>query len=308
MRKESWAAILAGLTVAVGCATYRPVAVHEARERDARARVTGVRLGWVDVGVDGDSVDPTDSAVRAAWLSPAEAPKCTGGWPGTIVWQGSGVAPASVRRFTLSFARDDARSPLVGDSAIDLQLDAPASSCLRVPFAGHAPTSAWSDAGRWYAGPAVRYAIVRPTIDGAHEAFSIDLRVGRWVGAVRVTGEVGAGLHGCNGTCNDDGFEWLESALGLEGFVARGNGWALGVEGAYTALPGVGHPSSNQSFVHGPRLTVRLVRTEKSYPGLPSGPQVRAHGIELFAAERFFGGDHLGGLIVGLGVTSDDGL
>ena len=51
-----------------------------------------------------------------------------------------------------------------------------------------------------------------------------------------------------------------------------------------------------------------LVRTEKTYPGLPSGPEVRSHGLEVFAAERFFAGDSRAGLVVGVGLIGDDAL
>lgn len=306
------------LTVALSaCATYQPLSIHEAREGSSLVRLTGARSGWTGVNVQGYSVNPGWSKVGAAWLTSADAPKCQGGWPGTMAWQegaggfvewwaGAGRAPA--RHFELSFLRHAPSDPLLGDSVVDLRLDAPGAGCLRVPFAGEAPATSWSGGSRWYAGTALRYAFLRPSIDGAHEALSLALRVGRWAGPLRVTGEVGAGLHGCNDRCTDGGFEWLEGTLGLEGFVLRRDGWALSLEAAYSALPGVGHPSSNEALVHGPRLSLRLLRTERRHAGLPSGPEVRMFGLELFAAERFYSGDAVGGLIVGLGIIGDDGL
>jgi hypothetical protein len=302
--------------VASGCATYRPASAREVREGSALVRVTGAQTGWVSVNVQGDVVDPAGSKVRAAWLTSADAARCAGGWPGTVAWQqggGLGEAPADAvrtgpRRFELSFLRQDPADPLRGDSAVDLQLDTPAAGCLRVPFAGENPALHWSGAGRWYAGMALRYAIVAPGIGGAREALSLSVRVGRWVGPLRVTGEVGAGLHGCNGTCAGGDFEWLEGSLGLEGFIVRRDGWTLSLEAAYEALPGVGHPDSNQTLVHGPRLSVRLLRTERWHAGLPSGPEVRTSGLELFAGERFYSGAQVGGLVVGVGIVGDEGL
>ena len=272
----------------------------------------------MDVAVDGQVAGANAPKVLAAWLARAGAPACSSGWAGKPVWQEGGgsfgerfagaAPPANSRRFALSFPRDDANDPLRGDSVVDVQLDAPGEPCLRVPFAGAAPSLAWPNGRRWFAGMAFRYSFVTPTIDGAHEVVSLAVRAGRWLGPVRVTAEAGAGLHGCRDGCAGGGFQWLEGALGVEGFIVRRDGWALGVDGSYTVLPAVGDPTSNQRLVHGPRLSVRLVRTEKTYPGLPSGPEVRSHGLEVFAAERFFAGDSRAGLVVGVGLIGDDAL
>lgn len=210
-------------------------------------RLTSARTSWGEVVVQGNSVDPGRSKVRAAWLSsPADVRRCAGGVPGTLTWQEGGesvgarwsaAAPTDGHRFEVGFMAGDTDA-LGHDSVIDVQLDAPAAACLRVPFAGVPPAPGWSWNGRWYAGAALRFAPVAPTIDGAHEVVSISLRAGRWTGPVRVTGELGAGLHGCSADCDGHSFQWLEAALGLEGFVARGDAWVVSLEGAYTALPG----------------------------------------------------------------------
>jgi hypothetical protein len=280
-------------------------------------RLTAARTSWGDVSVQGYSVDPGRSKVRAAWLSsPGDARRCAGGLPGTLTWQQggsfgewwSGPAPTDVHGFELAFLGAGEAGPLGHDSVVDVQLDAPATTCLRVPFAGAPPAPAWSWDGRWSAGMALRFAPVAPSIDGAHEVVSLALRAGRWAGPVRFAGEFGAGLHGCSPNCDGRSFQWLEAALGLEGFFARGDGWAASVEGAYTVLSGVGGPSTNQSLVHGPRLAVRMLRAEREHPGLPSGSRVRSHGLELYAAERLYAGDHVAGLVFGIGLVGDEGL
>jgi hypothetical protein len=280
-------------------------------------RLTSARTSWGEVVVQGNSVDPGRSKVRAAWLSsPADVRRCAGGVPGTLTWQEGGesvgarwsaAAPTDGHRFEVGFMAGDTDA-LGHDSVIDVQLDAPAAACLRVPFAGVPPAPGWSWNGRWYAGAALRFAPVAPTIDGAHEVVSISLRAGRWTGPVRVTGELGAGLHGCSADCDGHSFQWLEAALGLEGFVARGDAWVVSLEGAYTALPGVGGPSTHQALVHGPRLSLRALSTEGAHPGLPSGVRVRSHGLELYAAERLYAGDRAAGLVFGIGLIGDEGL
>ena len=54
--------------------------------------------------------------------------------------------------------------------------------------------------------------------------------------------------------------------------------------------------------------SVRLLRTERWHAGLPSGPEVRTSGLELFVAERFFSGAQVAGAVVGLGIVGDEGL
>ena len=44
------------------------------------------------------------------------------------------------------------------------------------------------------------------------------------------------------------------------------------------------------------------------HSGLPSGPEVRTFGLELFVAEQFFWGDAVGVPVVGLGIIRDDGF
>ncbi|MEP6652607.1 MAG: hypothetical protein ABJA82_04580 [Myxococcales bacterium] len=279
---------------------------------DVRATVVEVQApGPVTefaVGVELDA--PSGTTLLAARAAAASAAPCATGAMAALVaiggqprW-GRPVAVGGhhlVRIDLPSAAQTEDGAPAAQDT-VDLMLRASggATSCLRLPLP-HAGTgvqkrSAWSWGGGVRAEPP------------AELGYSAVARLGRWVGPLRVGAEVGGSLRGCGG-CRSELYLGLPAALTAEVVAAARAGLGAGLELAYVIRPIVGTGNGDGYWLHGPRLTLRLVNAATARPNRPGGPRAHYASFDIWIGRwNATGVPHWGQTVGGIGWTWDDGL
>jgi hypothetical protein len=278
-------------------------------EVQAPAEATGL-------GVVLDVEAPGALTITAAHAVPSGAKACDGDAPGALAaavmsidgqrqWQ----RPLRVegrRAVTLEFALPPADSTHDADhrpalESVDVAFIAGAGpQCARVPLG--TPDGRLVRVSPWSWGRSVR--IEAPALD----AYAGALRLGRWVGPLRLGGELGVGVRRCT-SCLSPLYLAAPAALTLETIVATRTGLGVGVELAYAVRPTLGADAGDRYLLHGPRVTLRIISAAPRTFGLPGGPRRRFASFDLvFAHQVAAGVDHWAQTVFSLGWTWDRGF
>ena len=321
MRALPLVALVLVATPLAACATRRLVYVVDAPpDAGARAdrppRVVGAAMtsdrGLVTVALRWPSSDlaPVDVEVDEAWLAPAGGAPCEGRLAGTMAVDGvtSWARPLVVVAgqtleiaFPVADARGELGAVLPAPATVDLRVGARGAParCERVPLP---PPSAWRKAGRWSWG--ARVLLEPPGLPAA----SVEARVGRWLGPLRVGAELGVSMRQC-GACLSALYLGLPVALTAEMAAAMRPGAALGLELAYTARPVRGTDDGDHYLLYGPRVTLRLGAAAPRDDGLPGGPMVGLNTFDIWWARVSAAGvAHWSQSLLGIGWSWDVGL
>jgi hypothetical protein len=312
-RAMGGALLLAAAGCGTGRALYRPLIPRVAEGAGLRAEITGLdlpnipRATRVSVVLETGTAPPPP-ALSDARLSVGSAAPCESGTRARRVWvdgqaradRPTALAVGAPARLGLEYATTD---PLSGEAFVDLLVDAGGEQgwrCLRLPLVGEDPRLGWRSADGWTLGGALR-------LDGTLYGL---VRLGRWVGALRIGVEAGVGLTDCLVSCPSPepllpARRNYPSGLTFDVFPLQWGAFALGVEAALEVFW--------RSERHGPaaatRFTLRLALVPPPRHGLPRGPHMGFGSFDL--ATRHWvttTGSEDRGYVQMLGVTWDFGL
>lgn len=260
----------------------------------------------------------TDLAITAAHATPAAAKPCAGSdAPGAVAvavmsldgqrqWQRP-LRLSGHHALTLEFPipsadeldEEEGFAPL---EAVDVTFTdgTGGSHCARLPL--RTPQGGWMRRGPWSWGRGVR--LDSPFLD----AFTGVVRLGRWLGPLRLGGELGASARRCP-DCLSALYVAAPAALTLEVVAATRSGKGLGLELAYAVRPILGAEAGDRYLLHGPRVTLRFVAAAPRTFGLPGGPQHRFTSFDLILARSNAAGiEHWAQTVFSVGWTWDGGF
>jgi hypothetical protein len=306
-------AALVGAGCGTGRATYRPVLPRVTEGGGLRAEVIALDLPNVPdatrLSVALDAAEPPPGLMDAR-LAPAAAAPCTAGArPRLVAVDGQdhrerpvGLRAGGPQRLRLDYAGTELLDGS-GGAVVDLVVAGGGGQrwhCLRLPLTGGDPRLGWRSSAGWALGGSLR-------LDGT--IFGI-VRLGRWVGPVRIGAEAGIGLTDCLVACPAKepllpAYRNYPTALTADVFPLRIAAFALGFEGAVETFwrSEQGDPASAV------RVTVRLALAPPARNGLPRGPHMAFGSLDL--ATRVWltrTGTEESGWVQMLGVTWDFGL
>ena len=324
MRLAATLTVLAALAAAWGCHQqgYQPVAPHFAVRPGLTAQINRVDFErQMNASLTVEALAPVQ--IRRILLAPSDAEPCREGiresdarldrqtiWARPI--EVSGRHELDVR-FGVAAAVQLTAQPASLDLVLAGQAGQP-DQCLRVALNGYEPRQAWNAQTSATVGAAVRVMAPVHSLNGVDTGWSVDTRIGGYVGPLRLAAEVGVGGAHCGERCYGSGlgFTWLPLGVSTHWFAYDAKGSALDVGLAYRlTLAGVSHGQESRSvIIQAPELRLRWAGTVQRGPGLPSGARIGSAGYELFASEWFgkgpTGPEHT--FVLGFGIVGDGGF
>jgi hypothetical protein len=256
-------------------------------------------------------------------LAPAAAPLCGEGvrdiglfvddelhWLRPVAIEGS-------HQLVLSFPQGAGLDLLEQRAVVDLVVyGARGKTCVRVPVSGNEPELAWQRSFDWSASLALRMAHPSSPVGGVEDRWSFDVGIGRWLGPVRLSAEVGSGDTDCRSDCpparnGAEGFRLLPLRAAAEMYVIETEGFGLAAQGWYGlnfAWRTNGDGGRRNETSHGPGAALRLDLTRLWPAGWQSNVAQGALGLE-FSLGHLQGTDNEDtALLWGWGIVSTVGF
>jgi hypothetical protein len=269
------AAVVIGSLGACARITYRPSLPRRTEEGGVGVQIERADLRRLLLDVDVSGAGPGSGASIPAGAGP---PKLEGAWVDTdasladycsgplAARQIEGVGSSGPRASYRLHFDDPLRASFEEPSHLTVRVvdGAGSSRCLRLPLAGNEPSLRWTlepwGPNRPFSGRAIGFWV--PVGEGQNRyASGLDLtllRLGRWVGPLRVGGSVGLGFTFLRRSPNT--MTQIPIALFAEAFPITAGRFVLGLGASYTLRPSwfVNDDSRGFQLVHGPVGSVEL--------------------------------------------------
>jgi hypothetical protein len=298
-----FAALAAGLPAcAVPLRTYQPTRPHAVTARGVEIEIASVAALEQTVRVTVRYDAPDGVLLAAPRLVGAASAACAAGVRARD-YAVTRDAPTAAMRDRGSIVADFSRADLARDGVLEgsptdlaVEVVGPDPGCVRVPVVAGAQGVEWRDDALGSVGFDLRLVVpLSEDIAKMGAAFLLAARGGPYVGPLHLRGELffGSGFGGPQTPHNAyNNFGIGGGALAADGFVVRGDGFALGVQAGVEALaigfdPAAGVPFPERTYVlKGPRGGLRFVWMGPQLDGraFHARPEAFTTSIELFGS------------------------
>ena len=279
---------------------YRPIspAAHHAETQGLDAQI--VEVWWAGFHVVMQVRGGDDARIVRGLLAPVASRPCEEGLrdrgffvDGKAQWLRP-VSVAGEHRIILTFPALGASDLLAQDPVVDLLVlgkdDSP-EHCLRLPLSSKAPELAWQRPFRWSGDLAARGTFSSHPLGSVDGGWSVDFGIGRFIGPLRIRGEIGLGSADCSGYCPPEpngghGFWLIPVGAAVDGYLFETSGFGLAAEVGYRQFFATRvNPDNSTRWESsgGPTGTLRFDLTPSPLPGWPGGGRQGSFGIEVTA-------------------------